>query len=73
MDLTLKQFYDFPVYNYFLRVVFHDVIVFDEDMNSDLIESYIIPLYGNHKIQSIECFSDDRCHDGAILEIKLEN
>ena len=73
MDLTLKQFYDFPVYNYFLRVVFHNVTVFDEDMNSDLIESYIIPLYGNYKIQSIECFSGDGYHDGAILEIKLEN
>ena len=73
MNLTLRQFYNLPVYNYFLRVVFHDVMVFDEDMNSDLIESYILPLYGDHKIQSIECFSGHRCHCAAILEIKLEN
>ena len=73
MDITLKQFGLLPIYNYFLRIVFHDVMVFDEDMNSDLIDSYIIPLYGDYEIRSVECFSGDIYHDGVILEIKLED
>ena len=73
MNITLEQFYNLTIYNYFLRVTSHDVMVFDEDMNSDLIESYIIPTYGKHKIASIECFRGNAYCDGAILEIKLEN
>ena len=73
MKITLSEFYTIPIYDYFLRIIFHGVTVFDEDKNTDLIENYILPIYGDKIIKSIECFNGTAYYDGVIFEIKLED
>lgn len=70
--MTLNQFINIPVCDCYIRIVFHDIVVADEDMNcnEDFFDTYVIPTYGGLTVKRVICIPNDT--QMPILEIELE-
>ena len=73
MKITLSQFFKLPIYSCFYRIIFDDIVIFDEDSEEDLLENCILPQLGNYIIDTIECSNGNIYYDGAFITLRIES